>query len=44
MQEAKINPEMLRQAPHTTPVGRLDEVRAVKELDVCFRPDRETQG
>ncbi len=43
MQEAKINPEMLRQAPHTTPVRRLDEVRAVKELDVCFRPKRRTQ-
>ncbi|MEA3312149.1 MAG: aminomethyl-transferring glycine dehydrogenase subunit GcvPB [candidate division WOR-3 bacterium] len=44
IQEAKINPEMLRQAPHTTPVGRLDEVQAVKDLDVCFRPDRKTQG
>jgi glycine dehydrogenase subunit 2 len=40
MEEARINPQMLRQAPHNTPVGRLDEVRAVKELDVCFRPHR----
>ncbi len=39
MQEAKINPEMLRRAPYSTPVRRLDEVRAAKELDVCFRPD-----
>lgn len=44
MQEAKINPEILRQAPTTTPVRRLDEVHAVKDLDVCFRPDRKTQG
>lgn len=43
MQEAKINPEMLRRAPYSTPVRRLDEVRAAKELDVCFRPDRESQ-
>lgn len=40
MEEARINPQMLRQAPHNTPVGRLDEVRAVKELNVCFRPHR----
>lgn len=44
LEEAKINPEILRHAPHTTPVRRLDEVRAVKELDVCFRPDRGTQS
>jgi glycine dehydrogenase subunit 2 len=43
MQEAKINPEMLRRAPYSTPVRRLDEVRAAKELDVCFRPDRKSQ-
>ncbi len=44
MEEARINPEMLRKAPHTTPVKRLDEVRAAKDLDVCFRPDRGTQN
>ncbi|MBN2379198.1 aminomethyl-transferring glycine dehydrogenase subunit GcvPB [candidate division WOR-3 bacterium] len=42
MEEARINPEMVRKAPHTTPVKRLDEVHAVKELDVRFRPDRRT--
>ncbi|MEO0185007.1 MAG: aminomethyl-transferring glycine dehydrogenase subunit GcvPB [candidate division WOR-3 bacterium] len=30
--EAKENPEVLKSAPHNTPVRRLDEVRAVKEL------------
>ena len=28
--EAKENPEMLKTAPHNTPVGRLDEVRAAR--------------
>lgn len=44
LEEGKINPEMLRRAPHTAPVRRLDEVRALKQLDVCFRPERGTQS
>ena len=32
--EAKESPALLREAPHTRPVGRLDEVKAVKELVV----------
>ncbi|MCL6593417.1 MAG: hypothetical protein K6T31_05530 [Alicyclobacillus sp.] len=28
--EAETDPERLRQAPHSTPVGRLDEVRAAR--------------
>ncbi len=31
-------PEMLHTAPHNTPFGRLDEVRAAKELVLCCRP------
>jgi len=34
--EARTNPEALRQAPLTTPVRRLDEARASRELDVCY--------
>ncbi len=34
-QEAHANPELLKSAPHTTPVGRLDEVKAAKELVLC---------
>jgi len=30
--EAHTNPELLHSAPHATPVGRLDEVKAAKEL------------
>ena len=36
LQEAQETPETLRNAPHTTPVGRLDEVRAVKQLDINY--------
>ena len=34
-EEAHINPEVLKSAPHITPVGRLDEVKAAKELVLC---------
>ncbi len=37
-QEAHSDPEILRTAPHVTPVGRLDEVRAAKDLVLCCRP------
>jgi glycine dehydrogenase subunit 2 len=35
-QEAETNPEMLWSAPHTTPVGRLDEGLAARNLDVRY--------
>lgn len=34
-QEAHENPELLKTAPHDTPVGRVDEVKAAKELVLC---------
>ncbi len=37
-QEARSDPEKLRRAPHKTPFGRLDEVRAAKQLVLCCRP------
>ena len=33
--EARENPEILQQAPHETPFGRLDEVQAARELVLC---------
>lgn len=33
--EARTNPELLKNAPHNTPVSRLDEVKAAKELVLC---------
>jgi glycine dehydrogenase subunit 2 len=35
--EAKESPEMLHQAPSTTPVGRLDEVTAARNPVLCYR-------
>jgi glycine dehydrogenase subunit 2 len=34
-QEARTNPELLKEAPHNTPVRRLDEVKAARELVLC---------
>jgi glycine dehydrogenase subunit 2 len=34
-EEARMQPELLKSAPHDTPVGRLDEVKAAKELVLC---------
>src|SRR5258708_40285906 len=36
--EAKETPELLKEAPHITPVGRVDEVLAAKQLVLCCRP------
>jgi glycine dehydrogenase subunit 2 len=33
--EAHTQPDLLRQAPHNTPVGRLDEVKTARELVLC---------
>ncbi|GAI12333.1 unnamed protein product, partial [marine sediment metagenome] len=35
--EADENPEILHTAPHNTPVRRLDEARAVRQLDLRWR-------
>lgn len=35
---ADTDPESLRTAPHTTPVGRLDEVKAARELNCAHPP------
>ncbi len=37
-QEAKDTPELLLSAPHVTPVKRVDEVRAAKQLVLCCAP------
>lgn len=34
--EALENPEILKKAPHTTPVGRIDEVKAAKDLKLTY--------
>jgi glycine dehydrogenase subunit 2 len=42
-EEARNDPQLLKTAPHTTPVGRLDEVKAAKELVLCCGLDSYTQ-
>jgi glycine dehydrogenase subunit 2 len=34
-EEAKTNPDVLHEAPHVTPIGRLDEVQAARNLVLC---------
>ena len=36
LEEAKQNPELLTSAPHTMPVGRLDDVKAARELNLAW--------
>jgi glycine dehydrogenase subunit 2 len=38
LDEAHSNPELVKSAPHTTPVRRLDDVRAARELDLKWTP------
>ncbi|OGJ89520.1 MAG: glycine dehydrogenase (aminomethyl-transferring) [Candidatus Raymondbacteria bacterium RifOxyC12_full_50_8] len=37
VREIETDPEIVVQAPHTTPVRRLDEAKAARDLDVCFK-------
>ncbi len=34
-EEARTQPELLQEAPHRTPVGRVDEVKAARDLVLC---------
>ena len=44
LDEAKEDPDKVRNAPYTTPVRRLDEAGAAKRLVVRWRPDAENPG
>ena len=39
LEEGKTNPELVQNAPHTTPVKRLDEVKAARDMDFCWKSD-----
>ena len=39
--EAEMDPGLVRSAPHDTPVGRVDEVRAARYLVTCWTPQEE---
>lgn len=34
--EVETNPELVKQAPHTMPVKRLDDVKAARDLDIIY--------
>ncbi len=38
LEEAHREPQLVKSAPHTTPVRRLDEVKAARELDLAWNP------
>jgi glycine dehydrogenase subunit 2 len=42
--EARTQPELLLEAPHSTPVRRLDEVRAVRKPVLRARVEPEGSG
>jgi glycine dehydrogenase subunit 2 len=37
LDEARSNPDLVKSAPHTTPVRRLDDVKAARELDLTWK-------
>jgi glycine dehydrogenase subunit 2 len=39
LEEARTDPELVKGAPHTLPVRRLDDTRAARELDLAWRPE-----
>ncbi|MBK6756238.1 MAG: aminomethyl-transferring glycine dehydrogenase subunit GcvPB [Moraxellaceae bacterium] len=41
LEEAKNDPELVKGAPHTLPVRRLDDVKAARELDLVWQPKAE---
>ena len=38
VEEIATDPEIVKTAPHDAPIGRLDEVRAARQLDLRWRP------
>jgi glycine dehydrogenase subunit 2 len=38
LREAREQPELVKTAPHVTPVRRLDDVRAARDLDLRWTP------
>ncbi len=37
-EEARVTPDLVKGAPHTMPVRRLDDVKAARELDLTWKP------
>jgi glycine dehydrogenase subunit 2 len=43
-EEARTRPDLVKGAPHSMPVRRLDDVRAARQLDLAWSPDGAAQG
>ena len=41
LKEAKEKPELVHGAPYAQPVRRLDDVKAARDLDLVWRPNKE---
>jgi glycine dehydrogenase subunit 2 len=41
-EEARTNPELVKTAPHTTPIGRLDQALAARKPNLRWLPGQET--
>ena len=39
LNEARETPDLIKLAPHTMPVKRLDDVKAARDLDLAFTPE-----
>jgi len=40
-EEARTNPDVVKTAPHTTPIGRLDQALAARKPNLCWHPGQE---
>ncbi len=43
LKEAKESPELVKQAPHTLPVRRLDDLKAARELDLTWHKSKKPE-
>ena len=40
--ELRENPELVEKAPHSASIGRLDEVKAARQLNLRWKPDQDS--
>jgi glycine dehydrogenase subunit 2 len=38
LDEIEQQPDMVKSAPHNMPLRKLDDVKAARELDLCWKP------
>lgn len=40
LEEIEAQPDMVKNAPHTMPLRKLDEIKAARELDLTWKPSK----